>query len=106
MTVVFIVLTIGFAQELQGVTTTMPYLASTLSFYLVTDALFIELFTKWSWLSKIEMFECREPIYGRLILKVTASLLAFALHIALLVIIFDFRFLLFYCLSGQMKCKR
>ena len=53
--------------------------------YLTTEPLFIEAFTKWSFLSKIDMFECREAIYGRLCLKVVASVLAFIIQIALLV---------------------
>ena len=54
-------------------------------YYLTTEPLFIEAFTKWSVLSKIDMFECREAIYGRLCLKVVASVLAFIIQIALLV---------------------
>ena len=85
LTLVFILLTILFTQELQGVKTTLPYLLATSFYYLTTEPLFIEAFTKWSVLSKIDMFECREAIYGRLCLKVVASVLAFIIQIALLV---------------------
>ena len=85
LTVVFIVLTIAFTQEVQGVKTTLPYIASTFAFYLTTDALFIELFSQWPILSKIEKFECREALYGRLCLKIAASIMAAAIQITLLV---------------------
>ena len=88
LTIVFIVLTIVFTQELQGVKTTLPYLTTTAIYYLTTEPLFIEAFTKWSILSKIDMFECREAIYGRLCLKIIASILAFIIHVALLVSMF------------------
>lgn len=86
LTLVFILLTIGFAQEIQGVKTSLPYLASTLAFYLATDPLFVDLFTKCPLLTKIELFECRETTYGRLGLKIIAIFLASAINIALLVI--------------------
>ena len=85
LTVVFIVLTVAFTQEVQGVKTTLPYIASTFAFYLTTDALFIELFSQWPILSKIEKFECREALYGRLCLKIAASIMAAAIQITLLV---------------------
>lgn len=95
LTLVFILLTILFTQELQGVKTTFPYLLATSVYYLTTEPLFIEAFTKWSVLSKIDMFECREAIYGRLCLKVVASVLAFIIQIALLIMTHRFKLFLF-----------
>ena len=82
---VFILLTIIFAQEVQGVHTSIPYLTCTFIFYLIQDDLFIELFTKWPLLTKIEKFECREALYGKLSLKIAAVILALAAHTSLLV---------------------
>ena len=83
LTVVFIVLTIAFAQEVEGVKTTWAFLASTAAFYLTTDAIFIELFSQWPILSKIEKFECREALYGRLCLKIASTLMAAAIQLTL-----------------------
>ena len=85
LTVVFMVLTIAFAQEVEGVKTTWAFLASTAAFYLTTDAIFIELFSQWPILSKIEKFECREALYGRLCLKIASTLMAAAIQLTLLV---------------------
>ena len=74
-----------FAQEVQGVHTSIPYLCCTFIFYLIQDDLFIELFTKWPLLTKIEKFECREALYGKLSLKIAAVILSLAAHTSLLV---------------------
>ena len=95
LTTVFIFLTIGFAQEVQGVKTTLSYLGATSAYYMMNDALFIDLFTKWPLLSRIGQFECREAIYGRLCLKVASLLLSCAVHLSLLLV--TSRFKLFLC---------
>ncbi len=83
LTLVFIILTIAFVQEVQGVHLTLPYLTATLVFYLSTDPVFVELFTRLPLLSKIERFECRESIYGKLCLKILASILGLTIHASL-----------------------
>ena len=85
LTMVFLLLTIVLAQEVQGVHTSIPYLCCTFIFYLIQDDLFIELFTKWPLLTKIEKFECREALYGKLGLKIAAVILSLAAHTSLLV---------------------
>ena len=90
LTMVFILLTIIFAKEVQGVQTSLPYLLCTFCFYLIQDELFIEIFTKWSFLSKIEKFECREALYGKLVLKIIAIIMATTAHLAVLVSFMNF----------------
>ena len=85
LTMVFILLTLIFAQEVQGVQTSMPYLISTFAFYLTQDDLFIDLFIKSPWLSKIEQFECREALYGKLTLKIVAIVMAAVANFSMLV---------------------
>ena len=85
LTMVFILLTLIFAQEVQGVQTSMPYLISTFAFYLTQDDLFIDIFIKSPWLSKIEQFECREALYGKLTLKIVAIVMAAVANISMLV---------------------
>ena len=82
---VFILLTLIFAQEVQGVKTSIPYLISTFAFYLTQDDLFIDIFIKSPWLSKIEQFECREALYGKLTLKIVAIVMAAVANISMLV---------------------
>lgn len=95
LTMVFILLTIIFAQEVQGVHTSIPYLSCTFIFYLIQDDLFIELFTKWPLLTKIEKFECREALYGKLSLKIAAVILSLAAHTSLLIVTHQFKIFLF-----------
>ncbi len=85
LTAVFILLTIGFAQEVQDVHTSISYITATAVFYLTTDPLFIDFFTRWGLLYKIEKFECREQIYGKLGLKLAGLVLAIFVHLAVLV---------------------
>ena len=56
---------------------------SSVCFYLIQDELFIEIFTKWSFLSKIEKFECREVLYGKLVLKIIAIIMATTAHLSM-----------------------
>ena len=83
LTLMFIILTVAFV-EVKGIQTSVPYLAFTSIFYVITDGLFIDLFSQWSVLSKIPGFECREAIFAKLSLKIVAMILALALHFSLL----------------------
>lgn len=91
LTAVFIVLTVAFAQEVQGVRTSGPYLLATVAFYLTTDKLFAQEFVQLPLFHRFEQFECREQLFGRIVLKIGAAILAIIAHTTLLVVTWRYK---------------
>ena len=84
----FILLTVGFAQEVEGVHTSWPYLAATFLFYLTSEKIVCDdLAERLPVLRLFKSAECREKLFGNLLLKVAAVLMASAVNVACVVVV-------------------
>ena len=86
LTAVFILLTVGFAQEVEGVNTSWPYLSVTFLYYMTSEKIICDdVIEHIPFVKYFKAAECREKLFGNLGLKLVALVLACVVNIGCLV---------------------